>query len=287
MSQECGVNQSNNTSNYPPDMVADRSSGATTGQRIGGWAIMGHRVGVEALCRSGVDFVGIDAQHGFFAFEEAAVGIQVANLCGVACWVRVPVDQLGWIPRYLDAGADGIIVAMVDSPDQARRAVALGRYQPDGARSYGGGKRNGVGEVQTPFPDTAQIFAMVETPGALGALKELASVPGLAGLYVGPVDLGLAMKRPYPLPADDASWLGALRQVTDYCAHSGIRSGMFATGGDDARRWLAMGFSDVVLSSDIAILRRGLSENLARGRQPITAGDPPQAAPFADPYAGR
>ena len=258
-------------------------------QRVGGWAIMGHRVGIESMCRSGLDFVGIDAQHGFFAFEDAAVGIQIANLCGVPCYVRVPVDQVGWIPRYLDAGADGVVIAMVNSPEQVSRAVALASYQPHGARSYGGGRRNGVGEAAlgTELFQSAEVVAMVETSAARDRLGDLAAVPGLSGLYVGPVDLGLALGRPNPLPSDDAPFLAALDEVVAASTRAGIRSGMFATDGDDARRWLSLGFSDVVLSSDIAILRRGLHDQLARAREPITAANPARSARFADPYAGR
>jgi len=259
------------------------------GSRVGGWVIMGGRVGVEAMCNTGFDFVGIDAQHGFFGFDAAALAVQVANLCGVHCLVRVPVDQLGWVPRYLDAGANGVIIAMVTSPEQARAAVELSRYQPEGRRSYGGGKRNGVGEsipesLETEVPE---VFAMVETRTALDRVRELAEVPGLAGLFVGPVDLGLAMSRPYPLSSDDAPWRAAVSAVADLCSRQSVRAGMFATDGDDARRWLAEGFTDVVLSSDIAMLRRALNENLVRARRPATETDPATAPRYAGPYAGR
>src|SRR5258708_33524555 len=148
-----------------------------TPPRIGGWSILGGRVVVEALCRAPVDFVGRDAQHGFFAFDEAAVAVQIANLCGTRVLVRVPVDQIGWIPRSLDAGAAGIVLAMPGSAADAARAGHMSLYQPHGRRSYGGGKRNGVGdppgaaarrEQQTPG-----IIAMIETAGALGELNEI------------------------------------------------------------------------------------------------------------------
>lgn len=265
--------------------------GTTLGSkaRIGGWSIIGDRVAVEAICRTDVDFVGIDGQHGFFAFDRAAVAVQVANLCSIPCFVRVPADQLDWIPRYLDAGADGVVVAMVSTAQDARRAVALSRYQPVGQRSYGGGKRNGVGEEATGDIErrVPEVFAMVETAGALEELEEIAATPGLAGLYVGPVDLGLAMGRPYPLTSDDAPWRAALDAVVRACEAHGLRSGMFATDGDDAREWLSVGFRDVVLSSDIALLRRALHEHLERAREPVTTTDPPRNPRVADPYAGR
>ena len=274
-----------------PDEGAVKARAALphAGSRVGGWVIMGDRVGVEAMCRSALDFVGIDAQHGFFGFNQAAVAVQVANLCGVHCLVRVPVGQLGWIPRYLDAGANGVIVAMVSSPEEAQEAVGLSLYQPDGQRSYGGGSRNGVGEQgpQSPAVEPPEVFAMIETRRALQCLGEIAEVPGLAGLYVGPVDLGLAIGAPYPLSSDDIPWRSAVDSVIQACATHGIRSGMFATDGDDARRWMMAGFSDVVLSSDIALLGRAVHEHLERARQVVSAADARSASAVADPYAGR
>ena len=162
---------------------------------------MADRVGTEALCRSGPDFVGIDCQHGFFAFEQAATSIQVANLCQVPCFVRVTADQLDWVPRYLDAGADGIVVAMVSSPEEVRRAVRLSRYQPAGRRSYGGGKRNGVGEVPGAGPEAPEVLPMIETAEALASLEEIAEVPGVTGLVGGPSTWALLWTGPLPYAA--------------------------------------------------------------------------------------
>jgi 4-hydroxy-2-oxoheptanedioate aldolase len=256
-------------------------------QRLGAWAIMGHRVGVEAMCRLDIDFVGIDAQHGFFSFDDAGLAIQVANLCNVPCLVRVPVDQLDWAPRYLDAGADGIVIAMVDNVAQVERAVQLASYQPRGARSYGGGKRNGVGENATvDVARAAEVFPMIETRDAMESLDAIAEVPGVTGLFVGPVDLGLALERPYPLPSGDQRWRQAVSAVVEACNRHNVRPGMFAADGDDASHWLASGFLDVVVSSDISMLRRAMHEHLARARSPQSERSAPRAG-AGDPYAGR
>ena len=256
-------------------------------EHIGAWAIMGHRVGVEAMCRLGIDFIGIDAQHGFFAFDDAGAAIQVANLCNVPCFVRVPVEQLEWAPRYFDAGADGIVIAMVENAVQVERAVRLARYQPDGIRSYGGGKRNGVGENGAVEVRRAPaVFPMIETRSAMESLDDIVAIPGVTGVFVGPVDLGLALERPYPLPSDDEPWRQALSKVVEACQRNNIRAGIFATDGDDARDWLAFGFLDVVVSSDIAMLRRSMDDNLSRARAPRSEGPGPRVR-IADPYAGR
>jgi 2-keto-3-deoxy-L-rhamnonate aldolase RhmA len=198
---------------------------------------------------------------------------------------------MGWIPRYLDAGADGIVLAMTESAADAERAIRLARYQPHGSRSYGGGSRNGVGEpaggAVNPGACTPEVIVMIETPGAMAELKQIVATPGLGGAWVGPVDLGLGLDRPYPLPPDDPAWRKALAQVVSACLDAGIRPGMFAVGGEDAREWLATGFQDVVLSSDIALLRRAFDEHLARSRTPVTQADPLCHNELTDPYAGR
>ena len=128
---------------------------------------------------------------------------------------------------------------------------------------------------------------MVETAGAIKSLDEIASVPGLAGLLAGPVDLGLALERPYPLPADDPIWSAALDSVVRVSELHGIRAAMYATDAEEARHWFAVGFRDVLISSDISMLRRAMFEQHARARQPVSATDPLQSPNTADPYAGR
>jgi 4-hydroxy-2-oxoheptanedioate aldolase len=254
--------------------------------RTGAWSILGSRGGVEALCRSGADFIGIDAQHGFFGFDEAALCVQIANLCGVRCFVRVPINQYAWIPRYLDAGADGVILAMVSTAAEVERAVALSRYQPLGRRSWAGGKRNGIGEnttaggVREAF--MPEILPMIETAEAVEHLNEIAAVRGIAGLYVGPVDLGLSMEGGNK---DEAHWREAVESVVTVARENDIRPGMFAIDGEDARNWAAIGFRDIVLSSDVALLRRCLDDNLQRARAPITKADPLRAQ-ASDPWRG-
>jgi len=237
-----------------------------------------------------VDFVGIDAQHGYFSFDEAALCVQIANLCGVRCFVRVPIDQVDWVPRYLDAGADGIILAMVSRVEEVERAVTLSRYQPEGRRSWAGGKRNGVGEdttaegVRQAF--VPEILPMIETAEGLEHVAEIAKVPGIAGLYVGPVDLGLAMEGARrQTGGGESPWRDGVEAVVALARRNGVRSGMFAIDGDDARNWAAIGFNDIVLSSDVALLRRALDEQLERARAPITQGDPLRSQ-AADPWRG-
>src|SRR5207253_10248985 len=130
--------------------------------------------------------------------------------------------------------------------------------------------------------------AMIETRGGLDAVEGIARVPGLAGLFVGPVDLALALGEGaavtgeltsvYVAPKQGASvvhaleqaeghpWRLALDRIRDAARAAGIEPGMFAVGGADAAYWGAVGFDRVVISSDIALLRGALEREGALGR---------------------
>jgi 4-hydroxy-2-oxoheptanedioate aldolase len=253
--------------------------------RLGAWSQLPNAEALEALARSGADFVGIDAQHGAHGFRDVVDAIRLCDLIGVERLVRIQETELELIPRFLDFGADGVIVAMVADAEAARRAVALARYQPSGIRSYGG-RRFGL----SPEPDrlaTVQpaVYAMLETAGALAALDEIAAVPGLAGIFAGPVDLGLALGLDGPLvrrlseavteaaserPAAEAEllarWSAAIAAVVEVSHAANIEACTFAIGAGDAVHWAAAGFDRVVIGSDIALLRTALEREFRAAR---------------------
>ncbi len=127
---------------------------------------------------------------------------------------------------------------------------------------------------------------MIETRDAMESVDTIAGVPGVTGLFVGPVDLGLALDRPYPLPSDDQPWRQAISKVVEVCNQHNVRPGMFAADGDDASNWLASGFLDVVVSSDISMLRMAMHEHLVRARSP-RPGPGASRVLTAGPYVGR
>lgn len=237
---------------------------------------------VEAAARSGADFVGIDAQHGAHGFRGVVDAVRLLDVLGVEGLVRVSQLELELVPRILDFGAAGVIVAMIEDANVVRRVVSLARYQPAGVRSYGG-RRYGL----SPEPDLLRdvrpsVYVMVETEAALLALEDIAAVPGLAGIFVGPVDLALALGGDGQIArrlseaaagigeAADAGlvdrWGAALRRAVDVAHSAGIEAGTFAIAGRDAAHWAAAGFDRVVVGSDIAFLRAGLERELRLAR---------------------
>ncbi len=244
----------------PPIPNTDKTK--SNPKRLGVWTMTGHPIIVEALARSGAQFLGVDFQHGFLGFEGVIRAIQIATLRNVRTYVRLSMEHIAWIPRVLDAGADGIIAAMVTGVDDVRRVVAATRYQPVGTRSYGGWRYGLRPEPPDPREIPVQVYVMVETPEAAESVEAIASTPDLDGIYLGPVDLALAVSSAYPTQWGDIGWERAARRILEACHQFGLAAGTFAVSGTEAGRFFHEGFDDVVVSSDVALLRQALDQHL-------------------------
>jgi 4-hydroxy-2-oxoheptanedioate aldolase len=240
--------------------------------RIGAWAMIPDPLTLEALAQAGVDFVGIDLQHGGFDLGLAFRAIQLLDALGIPAFVRVSQDELVLIPRVCDHGAAGIVVAMVESADVAARALAEARYHPDGRRSYGG-QRYGLRAEPADIRDVQpEIHAMIESKEGLEAVEAIAAVPGLAGVHVGPVDLGLALG--LGMDRSGAAFEAAIDRIIAASRRAGIAATMHASWGSDVGRWRSRGFRDVILVADIALFRSALEREVAtaNGRLAGTVG---------------
>src|SRR5579863_1942061 len=161
--------------------------------RLGGWLAIANPLVAEAAGKAGYDWVGIDLQHGAWDIGSVATGVQLLDHLHVPVLVRVHEEELPLVPHVLDQGASGIVVAMASSQETVTAAIRRARYHPEGLRSYGGqryGMRHEPDDVATIRP---AIYAMVETRQALDSIEAIAAVPDLAGIHVGPVDLGLSL----------------------------------------------------------------------------------------------
>jgi 4-hydroxy-2-oxoheptanedioate aldolase len=158
---------------------------------------------VEMAAFAGFDFVVIDNEHGMASFETTEHLLRAARASGIVPIVRCFEAD---IPRVLDAGASGIKVPMVQTPEQAQRIAQRIRYpRPDGqaglrgsrgsafsTRAAGYGSFGGPAHTDRSNEHTG-LIVMLETPQALEAAAEIASVEGVDGVFIGPNDLAHAM----------------------------------------------------------------------------------------------
>jgi 4-hydroxy-2-oxoheptanedioate aldolase len=162
---------------------------------FGGWCAIPSSLSAEIIGKAGFDWVLIDMQHGCMGYETAVEMIRAIDLGPSVPIVRVPANDPAMIGRMLDAGAMGIIVPMINSAEEARAVVDACRYPPLGQRSLGP-FRVQVRDGRKYVPEANEriaVIPMIETLSALEAVEEIAAVPGVDALFVGPFDLSFAL----------------------------------------------------------------------------------------------
>lgn len=227
------------------------------------WSVLRDPLAAEAVARSGVDLVVLDLQHGGID-EPDLLPLLQATQPFAATLVRLRAVDPAQVNRVLDVGADGVIVPLVDGPEDARRAVAAALYPPAGRRSYGpirAALRHGP-SYATHVAAHALVIAMIETAPALEQVEAIAAVPGLGGLFVGPADLGLAHGWGIQTDGDLPAYLAARRRVVDAAHAHGLSVGLHGNDPEKARAALAEGIDWVVVASDLTLVRTGTEARL-------------------------
>jgi 4-hydroxy-2-oxoheptanedioate aldolase len=227
----------------------------------GGWVVGPTIIGPEEFAQAGYDYVGFDVQHGYLDDADVALLLRRLEHVPIATAVRLPSADPAPIGRVLDAGADAVLVAMVESAEVAAAAVAATRYAPQGVRSFGP-LRATLGHDPAAHEARTSVFAMIETARGLSALDEICSVPGLSGVYVGPADLAISL-RENPIAALSApAVLDAVARIVSVASDAGLVPGIHANAGKPGKAMAELGFRMITLASESQALRRGAAEHL-------------------------
>ena len=181
--------------------------------------------------------------------------------------VRLPNADPAPIGRVLDAGADAVVIAMIESADQAAAAVAATRYPPAGIRSFGP-LRASLGRDTAALESRVSVFAMIETAAALSGLDEICAVEGLTGLYVGPADLALSMGVDVVGATRDPAVLDAIVRIHRAATAAGLVTGIHAGDGKTGTCHGAAGVPVITLAAESQALRRGAAEHLREATEP-------------------
>jgi 4-hydroxy-2-oxoheptanedioate aldolase len=227
----------------------------------GGWITGPTLIGPEEFARVGYDYVGFDAQHGYLDDADVAGILRRMEHVPIATAVRLPNADAAPIGRVLDAGADAVIIAMIESADEAAAAVAATRYPPAGVRSFGP-LRASLGYGSAALESRVSVFAMIETAAALENLHEICAVDGLAGIYVGPADLALSLGVDAVGALRHPEVLEAIGRIQRAAAEAGLVAGIHASEGKAGRAMAELGFRMITLAAESQALRRGAAEHL-------------------------
>lgn len=227
----------------------------------GGWVVGPTIIGPEEFAQAGYDYVGFDVQHGYLDDADVALLLRRLEHVPIGTAVRLPSAAPAPIGRVLDAGADAVIVAMIESAEQAAAAVAATRYAPAGVRSYGP-LRAGLGREPAEHEERVTVLAMIETVQGLAALDEICAVPGLSGIYVGPADLAISLGHSPAEAWTAAPVQDAITRIHATAAAAGLIAGIHAGAGPAGKAMAQAGFRMLTLASESQALRRGAADYL-------------------------
>jgi 4-hydroxy-2-oxoheptanedioate aldolase len=213
-------------------------------------------------------------QHGVVDYQA-----MVSMLAAIATSNAVPVVRVPWldpaaIMKALDAGAYGVIVPMVNTPEDAQRLVDWTTYAPKGGRSYGPIRAMLYGGADYPAHADATIvrFAMIETKQALDNLDAILATPGLDAVYVGPSDLSLSLGCAPKFEDLDPPAAAAVQTIVDKATAAGVIPGIHCGSVAGALGRVRQGFRFVTIGSDNRFMATGAAETVKGMRAGLAKG---------------
>ena len=214
------------------------------------WEHGRRRAASPAPGRVRIAWVGLDLQHGDLGLDDVVPLLRVAERAGVAVLPRLASHAGDAIGKVVDAGVQGVIVPGVESADEARALVRAIRLPPAGGRSTGAARTSlGVTDGAEPL-----LLPMVETAAGLAAAAEIAAVPGVDGIFIGPYDLSMSLGcQPGEEPV-----MSAIASVVETVRAAGKIVGMF-TGRPDLLA-LAQNLDLIGVDTDVTAVRRGIAD---------------------------
>jgi 2-dehydro-3-deoxyglucarate aldolase/4-hydroxy-2-oxoheptanedioate aldolase len=210
------------------------------------------------LANAGCRFVFYDMEHTGLGFETLKWLFSTCRGLPIEPMVRVPKGEYAWLARALDLGARGVMIPMVESPEQARGIVQACRYPPVGRRGAGFGFAQcdylggDVGQKVRIANERTLVVAQIETERGLAAVEEIAAVDGIDVLWVGHFDLSNFMGMPAQF--DNPTFLQAMQHVADVARRHGKAAGFMATDPAWVDRAKAMGYTMLAVGTDVSLL---------------------------------
>ena len=167
---------------------------------IGSWVTLNHYSIAEIMADAGFDWLCVDMEHSVTDYSEAQQLIAAIQAKGVKAYVRVGENNNRIIKRVLDAGADGIIVPMVNSIEDAIKIINSVKYPPLGNRGVGLARAQNYGfgfnNYKDNIADDIKIIVQIEHVDAINNLDDILSLDAIDGTFIGPYDLSGSMGKP-------------------------------------------------------------------------------------------
>ena len=239
----------------------------------GTWLGMDSLISAEILGHAGFDWVLIDMEHGAFSETEAFNMLRTLKSCPTTPLVRIESHSPQRTGRILDMGAKGVMFPQVRSAEEARLAISGMYYPPQGKRggammapavAYG----DRFDEYKNGLPENILGIVQIETPGAVAEIDEIASLPLVDVLFVGPLDLSMTMG--IYGTKDHPDFINAMKKTVKAAKKYGKAAGILLLNADQYERYYDWGFRMIACGVDAFFLKSG-AELMARTMDKLRA----------------
>jgi 4-hydroxy-2-oxoheptanedioate aldolase len=228
------------------------------GKVIGTMFQLGCPTVVECLGISGLDFFIIDTEHSPVSVESTRQFIMAAELRRITPLVRIKRITRDIILNALDIGAGGLIAPGIETAAQVREMINYAKYPQEGSRGFSLTRTSAFGyDEYSHNPtkyfkhcnDETLIIPQCETKACLENIDEIAAIPGVDGIFIGPYDLSVSLG--CPAEFDTPKFTLALKRVLDSCQREGKFVFMLAKSVEQSKNLFENGYSGIVYNSDI------------------------------------
>lgn len=236
------------------------------------WAQGASPVNAEIMAEAGFELMIIDMEHSALALPEVVHIIQATKGTGCAPFVRAPWNDMVWIKQVLDAGAYGVHVPYVSTKEEAEYAVKSCKYAPQGFRGVAGSQRAtnfslSKADYYARANEDTIVMVAIETPEGVANIREIASVEGVDGIFIGPVDLSTSMG--YLANPSVPEVQEAIRQVEEGTKEAGKFLATIAPNAEAAKKLYDRGYTMVAFLSDTTGLAKLASDSVQYFRKEI------------------
>ena len=225
---------------------------------FGAWVSYAEPSITETFAKAVFDFIAIDMEHSTISIEQGQRIIAASQSEGVPCIPRPVSHSNDYLKPLLESGADGLLIQMVETPEQVQALILDVKYPPIGRRTYGVNRAQAYGfdfdEYIQNWNSTSTFMLQIESIKGVENIDQLLSFDEVDGVMIGPLDisgsLGVPGQTTHPLVIE------ASRKVIKACERHGKSCGTQVADANPAsvKALFDLGYNYAILGSDLFVL---------------------------------
>ncbi len=225
---------------------------------FGSWITIGHPIVAEIMANSGFEWLTVDMEHSAITLDVAQNLIRTIELSGCVPLVRVGENNPFIIKQVMDAGAYGVIVPMVNSKEEAEKAVKSVKYPPKGFRGVGLARAQKYGFDFEGYKNWLEkesiVIVQIEHLSGVKNLSDILSVDGVDGFIVGPYDISGSLGVPGNF--EHPEFKNCIKEIMDVSKNLKKPAGFHVIPPDkkEVQKIIDLGYKFIAISLDTLFL---------------------------------